>query len=435
MKEDNTGSRAKQAGKMGKGRVTPINKHSRRFIATSVLELGVLAAVEKLADFFEEDVLELVGVDRYQRGDKRTASRYGSTMGQLPLGGQKLKVMRPRVRMDGKEVTLPTYAHFSAKEQLDERALRQVVAGVASRRYKSSLETDGISDDTFGASKSAMNRRFVAITAKRLDEWLARRLDGEEYLVVMIDGINLGESVVIAALGISVDGYKRVLGTWEGATENAVVCQMLLNDLVQRGLDPTVSRLFVLDGAKALHKAVHDTFGKRAKVQRCQIHKIRNVKQHLPKELHASVEQSMRQAYKSSELKTAEKLLLNVANSLKDGHPRAANSLAEGLAETLTVVAMDLPAGLRRLLASTNINENINSTLRSATGNVKRWRDGRMVMRWVATGFIYAERHLRRLYGHSNLLVLRDRLRANDQELDKDKKVAAAATAVKKAAA
>jgi len=435
MKKDNTGSQAKQAGKVGKGRVTPINKYSRRFIATSVLELGVLAAIEKLADFFEEDVLQLVGVDRYQRGDKRTASRYGSTMGQLPLGGQKLKVMRPRVRMDGKEVTLPTYEHFSAKEQLDERALRQVVAGVASRRYKSSLETDGISDDTFGASKSALSRRFVAITAKKLDEWLARRLDGEEYLVIMIDGINLGESVVIAALGITVDGYKKVLGTWEGATENAVVCQMLLNDLVQRGLDPTISRLFVLDGAKALHKAVHDTFGKRAKVQRCQIHKIRNVKQHLPKELHASVEQAMRQAYKSSELKTAQKLLQNLAHGLKDGHPRAASSLEEGLDETLTVIAMDLPSGLRRLLASTNSSENINATLRSATGNVKRWRNGRMVMRWVATGFIYAERRLRRLYGHTNLLVLRDRLLANDQELDKDKKVAAAATAVKKAAA
>jgi transposase-like protein len=437
MKKDNTVSRAKQAGKVGKGRVTPINKHSRRFIATSVLELGVLAAVEKLADFFEEDVLELVGVERYQRGDKRTASRYGSTVGQLPLGGQKLRVMRPRVRMDGKEVTLPTYAHFSAHEQLDERALRQVVAGVASRRYKSSLETDGISDDTFGASKSAMNRRFVAITAKRLDEWLARRLDGEgeEYLVIMIDGINLGESVVIAALGITVDGYKRVLGTWEGATENAVVCQMLLNDLVQRGLDPTVSRLFVLDGAKALHKAVRDTFGKRAKVQRCQIHKIRNVKQHLPKELHASVEQAMRQAYKSSELKTAEKQLQNLVQRLQDGHPRASSSLAEGLEETLTVVDMNLPLGLRRLLASTNISENINATLRSITGNVKRWRNGRMVVRWVATGFIYAERHLRRLHGHTQLLVLQERLRANDRELDKDKKVAAAATAVKKAAA
>lgn len=435
MKKGNTGSQAKQGGKVGKGRVTPINKHTRRFMATSVLELGLLAAVEKLADFFEEDVLELVGVDRYQRGAGRTASRYGSTIGQVPLGGQMLKIGRPRVRMDGKEVTLPSYAHFSAKEQLDERALRQVLAGVTSRRYKQSLETDGILDATYGASKSALSRRFVAITAKKLDEWLARRLDGDEYLVVMIDGVNFGETVAIVALGITVDGYKRVLGTWEGATENAVVCQMLLDDLVQRGLDPTLSRLFVLDGSKALHKAVQDTFGKRAKVQRCQIHKIRNVSRHLPKELQASVEQSMRQAYKSSELKTAQKLLQNVAHRLQAGYPRAASSLAEGLDETLTVLAMDLPVELRRLLATTNISENMNSTLRDITDNVKRWQNGQMVVRWLATGFIYAERHLRRLYGHTNLLVLRDRLRANDKELDKDKKVAAAVTAVKKAAA
>ncbi|MFH1708756.1 MAG: transposase [Planctomycetota bacterium] len=210
---------------------------------------------------------------------------------------------------------------------------------------------------------------------------------------------------------------------------------MLLDDLVRRGLDPAISRRFVLDGAKALRKAVQDTFGKRAKVQRCQIHKIRNVSQQLPKELQASVEQAMRQAYKSSELKAAEKQLLNLAHRLQDSHPRAASSLAEGLDETLTVIAMDLPLGLRRLLATTNISENTNATLRSVAGHVKRWQNGRMVVRWVATGFIYAESRFRRLYGHTNLLVLRDRLRANDQELDRNKKVSAAATATKGVAA
>jgi len=401
-------------------------------MAANMLELGVNLAIAQLAEFFEEDALELVGVERHQRGPRRAAYRYGSTNGLVTLGGQQLKIQRPRVRMDGGEMVLPSYAHFSSREQIDERSLLQVLAGVTSRRYKSSLETDGIAD-TQGASKSAMNRRFLMMTAKQLETWLARRLDGEEYLVIMIDGIVLGETTVVGALGITSDGHKRLLGAWDGATENSEVCQMLLDDLIRRGLDAKVSCLFVLDGAKALHKAVRDTFGKRMKLQRCQVHKIRNVTEQLPKELRASVKQAMHQAYQSGELKVARQQLLNVANRLKVNHPRAAASVLEGLEETLTVIALNLPAGLRRLLATTNALENTNGTLRSTAGKVKRWRNGQMALRWVVTSFVYAERRFRVLYGHKNLLVLRERLRAHDQEIDACHKVATATTEKKAA--
>ncbi len=222
----------------------------------------------------------------------------------------------------------------------------------------------------------------------------------------MLDGIAVGEHTVIVALGVSENGIKHPLGLWDGATENTAVCQGLLDDLVERGLDCQRGYLFVIDGGKALRKAIRQTFGKRSLVQRCQEHKRRNVTQHLPKRLHASVNKTLRDAYRSKSKRTALKRLMQLVSHLQDDHPGAAASLREGLEETITIKGMDLPDVLERTLSTTNPIENLNGNIRRVTRNVKRWRDGKMVRRWTAAGVLEAQRGFRKLRGYKGMTQL-----------------------------
>ena len=211
-----------------------------------------------------------------------------------------------------------------------------------------------------------------------------------------------------------------MLGLWEGATESAEVCIALLSDLIERGLDPHRSLLFVIDGSKALRKAIREVFGKRALVQRCQQHKSRNVLGHLPKSLHRSVSKSLRDAWKSPKKSTAKRRLQKLAAALEADHPGAARSLREALDETLTIKARQLPPALERTLSTTNPIENLNDQIRRVTRRVKRWRDGQMVLRWTSAALLEAEKGFHRLKGHKGMPTLVAALRRNDAQLDGD---------------
>jgi transposase-like protein len=268
-----------------------------------------------------------------------------------------------------------------------------------------------------GTSKSAVSRRFVAKTAAQLEAWQSQPLDGLDLVGLILDGVHVGEHCLIVALGIAADGQKHALGVSEGSTENTAVCQSLLSNLHSRGLRTDRSVLVILDGSKALRKAVRDTFGDVALVQRCQIHKLRNVLDHLPERQRPWVKAILHRAYRSRELATATRLLQDLARRLEREHPSAAESVREGLEETLTVLGLGLADTLRRSLATTNAAESLISRTRHVKRNVKRWRGGQMVVRWVAAGVLEAVKGFRRLKGHKEMPKLVAALRARDQEM------------------
>jgi putative transposase len=278
-----------------------------------------------------------------------------------------------------------------------------------------------------GVSKSAASRRFVALSAERMEAWLAQDLSALDLLAIQIDGIHLAEELLlVAAVGIDAEGTKHPLGVVEGATENAAVVQALLDDLVKRGLDPSVPRLFIIDGAKALSKAIRRTFGRKTPIQRCQVHKARNIVDRLPKHLHASTRRALRQAWELDDAEKAEKLLRNLARSLEREAPGVAGAILEGLDEILTVVRLGLPKELRRSLACTNIIENIMGSVRRVCRNVKRWRDASMALRWTAAAMLEAAKGFRRLKAKSQLPQLRAALLAHREKADQPPSVAQA---------
>lgn len=379
----------------------------------------ISAGMRVLDELLEEDRTSICG-PRYEHLADRKASRAGHAPGELVLGGRRVQVQRPRARTaDGREVTLPSWAHFSDEDPLERRAVEQMVIGVSTRKYRRSLEPVGDGVKSRGASRSAVSRRFVKRTKAALDGWLRRPLGEIDLVAVMIDGVHVEEHVVLIAIGIDGNGSKHVLGLREGATENAVSCTNLLADLRERGLRTDRSMLFVLDGGKALRKAVRDVFGERGLVQRCQVHKKRNVLEELPEDMRRSIGAALSEAYQSTDVARARRLLQHCANSLKDSHPSAAASLREGLDETLTVMGLCLPRALERTLATTNPIENLMNAVRRVSGRVKRWRGGMMILRWMGAALGEAQKGFRRLKGHAGMKKLVAALRANDERLER----------------
>jgi transposase-like protein len=270
---------------------------------------------------------------------------------------------------------------------------------------------------TRGTSKSAVSRRFVAKTAAQLDAWRSIALDALDLVALLIDGVHVGEHCIVVALGIDNSGTKHALGLWDGSTENAAVCQSLLADLQSRGLRTDRSLLVILDGSKALHKAVTQTFGTTALIHRCHVHKLRNILEHLPEGQRPSVRAIVVRAYKHTEVTTARRLLQDLARRLDDRYPSAATSVREGLEETLTVLTLGLSDRLRQSLATTNAIESLISRTRHVKRNVKRWRGGQMVLRWTAAAVLEAVKGFRRLKGHKDMPKLVAALRARDQQL------------------
>ena len=381
-----------------------------------LMELAVTSGLQVLTTMLEEDRTAICG-PRYQHHPDRTASRGGTVPSEVVLAGRKVTIRRPRVRRDGAEVPLPTFQVMASDDPLNRRVVDQMLVGVATRQYARSLEPLPAAMTTRGTSKSAVSRRFVAKTRAQLEAWQSQPLDGLDLVGLILDGVHVGEHCLIVALGIAADGQKHALGLWEGSTENATLGQSLLANLQSRGLRTDRSLLVILDGSKALRKAVRDLFGDVALVQRCQVHKMRNILDHLPERQRTWAKAILQRAYRSGEVATARRLLLDLARRLETDHPSAAESVREGLDETLTVLGFNLPDTLRRSLTTTNAAESLISRTRHVKRNVKRWRGGQMVVRWVAAGVLEAVKGFRRLKGHKAMPQLVAALRARDQQL------------------
>jgi len=373
-----------------------------------LLALSVGVGLGVLAELLEEEVVEVVG-PKGHHDLERTAVRHGREAGEVTLGGRRVPVERPRVRSaDGQaEVALATYAHFADRDPLTKVVLEQMLAGVSTRRYRRTQEPVGeqVEAAARSTSKSSVSRAFVERTRVSLAELMARRLDDVRLAVMMLDGIELKGRTNIVALGITTDGVKIPLGLWEGSTENATVATALLSDLVERGLDPEQGILFVIDGSKALRKAIRQVFGE-APVQRCIRHKERNVLEHLAERDRPPVKRRLRAAWAETDHGRARERLRALAADLDRSHPGAAGSLREGLEETLTLTRLGIGGSLKRTLESTNPCESMIECVRRTSRNVKRWSSGEMAMRWTAAGMLEAEKQFRKVIGYRELATL-----------------------------
>jgi len=374
-----------------------------------LLALAVGAGLQVMAQLMEADVAAVCG-PRGKHVPERTAVRHGREAGSVTLGGRRVPATRPRVRaVDGSgEVAVPAYGLFSSTELLGKMAMERMLAGLSTRRYGVGLEPVGeaVEESSRAKSKSAVSRKFVAMTEHALADLLAGDLSGLDLVAIMIDGVHFADHLCVVALGIDIEGTKHPLALVEGSTENTTLVRSLLVGLRERGLDVTKPILAILDGAKALAAGVREVFDHPV-IARCQLHKIRNVRDHLPEKLRPSVDSRMRAAYHADSALEAEAQLTALARELDKTHPGAAGSLREGMAETLTVLRLDVPPTLARTLRSTNAIESMLSICRDHSRNVKRWRDGQMALRWCAAGMVEASKQFRRVNGHLHLPNLR----------------------------
>jgi len=373
------------------------------WLRKGVGELIRQAGLQLMDLLMQEEVRGLVG-ERSQRQAERTANRWGSERGYCVVMGQKVPVDRPRVRTtEEKEVRLGSYEMFHPGEPLTETVWEKLMLGLSTRKYGQAIRQFS---EAYGLEKSAVSEHFVEASRAKLKEMMERRLEKTRLCALLIDATPFEGQQMVAALGIGQDGRKTILGIRQGATENATVVSELLSDLVSRGLDFTEPRLYILDGAKALSAAVKKHAGESAAIQRCQVHKKRNVIDHLPEEHKADVKRKLQNAYAMVDYGDAKRALERLHRELMDINPSAARSLEEGLEETLTVHRLRVPEQLRRTLTSTNVIESAFSIVETVCRNVKRWRDGDHIERWVASGLLVAERQFRKVIGHRQIPML-----------------------------
>jgi len=389
---------------------------------TAFFGLCLDAGQQVLRTMMEEDRERLCG-PKHVPNPQRRAQRGGSTRGEVTLGGRRILVPRLRVRSrDGHEVALPSFTYAAGRDPLDARTLEAIAIGVTTRKYRRGLDPLPEGTRERAVSKSSVSRRFVALTSAQLATWLARPLDALDVRVIFIDGLHFRDHVILLALGVDSQGQKHVLALHEGTTENATVGKALLTDLRQRGLDLDRPLLFVIDGGTGLRKALRDTCGATALVQRCQVHKRRNVLEHLPETMRPRVRRVLDEAYGLEDAALAQRRLEQLAAGLDATHPGAAASLREGLDDALTLQRLGVTGALYRTLRSTNAIENLNGLVGHFARHVRRWRDGRMLVRWIATALQEVRRSFRRVRGHRELAAL---IRVLDrQTLDNRKEVA-----------
>jgi putative transposase len=370
-----------------------------------LLAMSVATGLAVMQAMFEAEITDAAG-DKGKHNPDRSAVRHGSGKGSVVLGGRRVEVSRPRARtMDGHEVPLGSYAQFAADDLLSQVVMERMLAGVATRRHARIAEPVGkdVLATASATSRSAVSRRFVRETETALAELLARDLSEHDIKVLMIDGEHLADRCVVVALAITADGSKLPVGLWEGATENKTVVTALLADLVSRGLSAEDGLLVVLDGAKALSAAVKTVFGAKAAVQRCTLHKRRNIADHLPDKEKAWVDAKLVRAFNHAD---PEQGLLNarhLASLLDKTYPGAASSLREGLEEMFTVSRLGIDGRLAKTLTTSNPVDSMISIARTTNRNVKNWRDGHMVLRWTAAGMLNAERSFRRVKGYKQM--------------------------------
>ena len=389
--------------------------HSKAALLEWVHQVGLSA----LGELFERDAEQLAG-PKGKHSKERSHYRWGSAPAELPFGGRRIVVSRPRVRnIVGGEEQLPTVEHFQRVDPVPARVLNQILLGVSTRGYEKSLEPPPAGVAARGTSKSAASRHLIARMTDKLREQLTRRLDDLDLLVLMLDGVEVARRTVVVALGVLADGRKVVLGLWLGSTENAALSTALLQNLLERGLKLDGRVLCVIDGGRGIRKALTDVFGDLVVVQRCQVHKKRNVLDHLPQSRKAHVARALSQAWASDSTELARRRLKALLQWLeRNGESGAAASLREGMEETLTVLKLKLPAALRGFLVTTNAIENLIGSARRTSRNVTRWRSGDMISRWAALGLLQAERHFKRIRGYRHLPLLKRALRGDPSKLD-----------------
>ena len=363
-----------------------------------------LAAFTKLAEeMMRWEVGELAGA-KNQAQASRENMRWGTQTGYCVVGGQKVPLDRPRLRdVRNREVPLGSYEVLQQASLMEDSVWHKIMHGLTTRRYSEVIREI---EQAYGIEKSTVSEHFIEASRRRLDQLAGRSLAGQAFCAMMIDGTYFAQQELIVALGITLQGHKMVLGLRQGATENTTVVKQLLEDLRGRGLDFEVPRLYVLDGGKALRAAVGKLAGKAALIQRCQVHKIRNVVDHLTEEHQMNVRCKMRNAYATREHADAKRALDRLLRELMDLNPSAARSLEEGLEETLTVHRLRVPTTLRNSLSSTNLIESAFSVVETVCRNVKRWRGGDQHLRWIASGLLWAESRWNRLHGYREMPIL-----------------------------
>jgi transposase-like protein len=361
-----------------------------------------------MCQVMEDELTRRIG-PKHARVPGRTANWHGTTTGAVALGGRLLSVERPRGRTtDGHEVELDSWAVFSSKDLLDQLTAERVLAGVATRRHADVSEplTAAIDDQAKGTGRSSVSRRWKRATEAALAELMARDLSGLEVAALMVDGIDVAGQCCVAALVITADGTKVPVGLWLGDTENKTVVTALLADIVARGLRFDAGLLAVVDGAKALAAAVAKVFGEKAVVQRCVLHKRRNVRGHLPKDLGDKIDRRLALVFANPDPAKGFDAAKRLAGELKADHPDAAASLLEGLPDMFAVRRLGVGGNLAEMLTCTNAIESMISVARTTMRNVKNWQDGEMKKRWVAAGMLEAQRSFRRIRGYRQMPVL-----------------------------
>jgi putative transposase len=373
-----------------------------------LLAMSVAVGLRVMNEMMQAEVTDRVGV-KHAKLPERTASRHTAAPGSIVLGGRRVPVSRPRARtIDGAEVQLATYATFSNDDLLNQVVMERMLAGVATRRHRAVAEPVGeqVTGAATSTSRSAVSRRFKTATTKALGELMARDLSELRVAAMMIDGVFFAEQCCVVALAICADGTKVPVGLWLGDTENKTVVTSLLADLSARGMEASGGVLFVLDGSKALAAGVRKVFGDHALIQRCTLHKRRNVTDHLARDQRGWVDRKLAGAFNHPDPVAGLRAAKELAALLEAKHPDAAASLREGLEDMFTVRRLGVSDRLCRTLTNTNAIESMISVAKTTTRNVKRWRDGKMIKRWVAAGMLNAERSFRRVKGAKDMPTL-----------------------------
>jgi putative transposase len=374
-----------------------------------LLALSVGVGLGVVHELMALEVDEVVG-PKGKHNAGRVAKRHGHEDGSMTLGGRRVAVRRPRMRTadDGRELPVDTYGYFADRDPLTRAVMDRMLAGVSTRRFARVGEPVGSEVEASSSStgKTAVSDMFIERTRTALSELMGRRLDDVRLAVMMLDGLEIAERTHVVALGISTEGVKIPLGLWEGSTENATLARTLLADLVDRGLDPEQAILFVIDGGKALRRAIRDVFGEHALVHRCHRHKERNVCDLLPERDRDQVRARIRAAWSLTDPELAKQRLQLLAGELERTWPDAAGSLSEGMHDTLTLMRLGITGTLAQTLCSTNPCESMIEIVRSTQRNVKRWQDGDMRKRWTAAGMLVAEQQFRRIIGYRDLAKL-----------------------------
>jgi putative transposase len=370
-----------------------------------LLAMSVAAGLAVMQAMFEAEIAGVAG-PKGKHDPNRAAVRHGGGRGSVTLGGRRVAVERPRARtLDGHEVPLTSYAHFACEDLLSQVVMERMLAGVATRRHVRAGEPVGtqVVEQAKSTSRSAISRRFVKQTETALAELMARDLADEDIKVLMLDGEHMAERCVVVALAITADGTKKPVGLWDGSTENKTVVRALLADLVSRGLRFDDGLLVVLDGAKALSAAAREVFGAKALIQRCTLHKRRNVADQLPDKEKVWVDAKLVKAFGHPDPEQGLRNAKHLAGQLEKSYPGAAASLREGLEEMFTVARLGVDGRLAKTLTTSNPVESMISIARATNRNVTRWRDGQMVLRWTAAGMLNAQRSFRRIKGHRQM--------------------------------